>query len=67
MEKETNKQIEENARAIIRVAKALKSDYEREKQFFPILHFIVIVSEKEPYKDFSDKSKKKAKELFKFL
>ena len=68
MENLSKKETEERVKAIIRVAKAIKSQYEKEtKQTFPIINFIDQVLEKEPYKDFSDKTKKKAKELSKFL
>lgn len=68
MEKLTAKETEERVKGIIRVAKALKSEHDKNsKEALPIIHFINHVLEKEPYKDFSDKIKKKAKELAKFL
>jgi uncharacterized protein with ATP-grasp and redox domains len=68
-EKETAKEIEEKAKAIIRLAKAFKSNYDKGNNLgtFPIMTFIEQVLEDEPYKDFSDKAKKKAKQLAKFL
>ena len=66
---ETAKQIEEKAKAILRLAQAIKRDYDKGNIMgtFPVKTFVEMVLEKEPYKDFSDKSKKKAKELAKFL
>lgn len=66
---ETPKQIEEKAKAILRLAQAIKRDYDKGNSMgtFPVKTFVEMVLEKEPYKDFSDKSKKKAKELAKFL
>lgn len=66
--KETAKETQERAMAVIRLAKALKSDHEKEtKEVLPLSDFITKVYEKEPYKDFSNKVKKKVKDLLKFL